>query len=70
MSPEDNILWHIANGYNAMVISEHNNLEGALVTQKLAREKYNDKIKVLIGTEYVNLLFLQSLTCSPVAVFT
>ena len=36
-----------------MIVTDHNDLKGAFETQKLAREKYDDKIKVLIGFEYV-----------------
>lgn len=37
--------------YNAFVVTDHNDegLERAFATQKLAREKYNDQVKVLIG---------------------
>jgi predicted metal-dependent phosphoesterase TrpH len=54
MSPETTIQWHIANGYNAMVITDHNDIQRAFDTQKLAREKYDDKIKVLVGEEWSN----------------
>jgi len=52
LSPEQNILWHIANGYTAMILSDHNDVEGGIVAQKIAREKYNDQIKVIVAQEY------------------
>ncbi|KAF2074359.1 hypothetical protein CYY_004335 [Polysphondylium violaceum] len=54
LTPEQNILFHIANGYNAMIVTDHNELRGSLVAQQIAREKYNDKIKVLTGLEWSN----------------
>eukprot|EP01133_Synstelium_polycarpum_P005637 gene5637-6506_t len=54
LTPEQNIQWHIANGYNAMVVTDHNTMDGAFVAQKIAREKYNDQIKVLVGMEWSN----------------
>eukprot|EP01111_Echinosteliopsis_oligospora_P012018 TRINITY_DN4080_c0_g1_i2.p1 TRINITY_DN4080_c0_g1~~TRINITY_DN4080_c0_g1_i2.p1 ORF type:complete len:212 (+),score=50.35 TRINITY_DN4080_c0_g1_i2:22-657(+) len=51
---EQSIQWHIANGYNVMVVTDYNNLDGALATRDLARSKYNDFIKVLIGEEWSN----------------
>ncbi|KYR02290.1 hypothetical protein DLAC_01122 [Tieghemostelium lacteum] len=54
LTPEQNIQWHIANGYNAMFVTDHNTLSGGIETQKIAREKYNDQIKVLVGYEWSN----------------
>lgn len=52
LTPEQNIQWHIANGYNAMILSDHNTVKGGTVAQQIAREKYDDKIKVLVAQEY------------------
>eukprot|EP01132_Coremiostelium_polycephalum_P002543 gene2543-3146_t len=54
LTPEQNILWHIANGYNAMFVTDHNTVDGGIAAQKIAREKYNDKIKVIVGMEWSN----------------
>jgi len=54
LTPEQNIQWHIANGYNAMALTDHNTLSGGLEAQKIAREKYSDKIKVLVGMEWTS----------------
>lgn len=35
------------------IITDHNNVEGGTQAQKIAREKYADQIKVLVGEEYV-----------------
>lgn len=57
VSPRKNIEWHIANGYNAIVVTDHNNLEGAQEAQRIAREEYADKIVVLLGEEWVKIHF-------------
>ncbi|KAI8095127.1 polymerase/histidinol phosphatase-like protein [Gilbertella persicaria] len=46
--------WHIANGYNAIMVtdSDHNTIEGGLAAEKLALEEYNDTIVVIPGMEY------------------
>ena len=51
---EQSILWHLANGYNAMIITDHNEIEPAFAAQTLARQKYSDKMKVLVGQEFVS----------------
>ncbi|KAG9320296.1 hypothetical protein KVV02_008062 [Mortierella alpina] len=51
MTPETLLKWHIANGYNAVIVSDHNTIEGGLATQKLAQEKYADKITVIPAME-------------------
>ncbi|KAF9950845.1 hypothetical protein BGZ72_007562 [Mortierella alpina] len=51
MSPETLLKWHIANGYNAVIVSDHNTIEGGLATQKLAQKKYADKITVIPAME-------------------
>jgi len=52
LTPEQNILWHIANGYNAMILSDHNDATGGQVTHQIARAKYGNQIKVLVAQEY------------------
>ncbi|GBC20762.2 polymerase/histidinol phosphatase-like protein [Rhizophagus irregularis DAOM 181602=DAOM 197198] len=42
----------IANGYNAIIVSDYDNIEGALEAQRIAREKYNDSITVILAMEY------------------
>ncbi|PKK62752.1 hypothetical protein RhiirC2_717471 [Rhizophagus irregularis] len=43
----------IANECNAIIVSDHNNIEGALVAQRISRAKYNDSVTVMPVMEYV-----------------
>lgn len=52
LTPEQNLLWHLSMGYNAMILTDHNTFKGVEEIRTLARTKYNDSIKVLIGTEW------------------
>ena len=52
LTPEQNIQWHLAYGFNAAVITDHNNIKGALQARAIARSQYNDSIKILIGLEW------------------
>ncbi|KAG0245495.1 hypothetical protein BGW41_000122 [Actinomortierella wolfii] len=51
MTPETLLKWHIANGYNAVIVSDHNTIEGGLEAEKIALEKYADKITVIPAME-------------------
>ncbi|GAN02430.1 conserved hypothetical protein [Mucor ambiguus] len=44
--------WHLANGYNAVMVTDHNTIEGGLAAEKLALAEYNDSIVVIPGMEY------------------
>ncbi|KAL0087954.1 polymerase/histidinol phosphatase-like protein [Phycomyces blakesleeanus] len=44
--------WHIANGYNAVIVSDHNTVEGGLAAEKLALAEYNETIVVIPAMEY------------------
>ncbi|MEX2728394.1 MAG: PHP domain-containing protein, partial [Candidatus Sigynarchaeum springense] len=52
LTPEQNIIWHIKHGFNAAVITDHNNIQGAQEAQRIAREKYDSVFKVIIGEEW------------------
>lgn len=54
LTPEQSLLWHMAMGFNACVISDHSNLEAAIEARTIARQKYNDSIKVLLGAEWTS----------------
>ncbi|EGC39515.1 hypothetical protein DICPUDRAFT_74920 [Dictyostelium purpureum] len=54
LSPELAIQWHIANGYNVMFMTEHNRINGGLEGERIAKEKYSDKIIVIPGVEWTN----------------
>ncbi|KAG0334552.1 hypothetical protein BG000_008236 [Podila horticola] len=51
MTPETLIKWHIANGYNAVIVTDHNTIKGGLAAQMIAKEKYADQITVIPGME-------------------
>ncbi|KAG0262370.1 hypothetical protein BG011_010253 [Mortierella polycephala] len=51
MDPETLLKWHIANGYNAVVVSDHNTIAGGLAAQEIALEKYKDNITVIPAME-------------------
>ncbi|KAI8369562.1 Polymerase/histidinol phosphatase-like protein [Radiomyces spectabilis] len=44
--------WHIANGYNAVIVTDHNSVHGGLAVEQLALKEYADKITVIPGMEY------------------
>ncbi|KAI9474140.1 MAG: polymerase/histidinol phosphatase-like protein [Benjaminiella poitrasii] len=44
--------WHLANGYNAVAVTDHNTIKGGLKAEKLALEEYNNSIVVIPGMEY------------------
>ncbi|MHA1407695.1 MAG: PHP domain-containing protein [Candidatus Heimdallarchaeaceae archaeon] len=52
LSPRQNILWHIAMGFNAMVLTDHNTFEGVEEIRKIAREEFDNQIKILAGMEW------------------
>jgi hypothetical protein len=54
LTPAQNIQWHIANGYNACIITDHHTITGALEAREYARANYPDSIKVIIGQEWSN----------------
>jgi len=63
LTPRQNLLWHIAMGFNAMALTDHNTFVGVEEIRQLARTEFNDSIKVLIGVEWttdrchLNLIF-------------
>ena len=48
---EYNILWHIAHGFNAMFLTDHNTIANAGELQSLA-QKYQDEIIIMQGMEW------------------
>lgn len=79
MSPEQVVDWAIAYGFNALVVSDHNTLSGALAAQEYANRVYNTKentkILVIPGIEYttcrihMNLIGLNKPIPAPTAAF-
>ncbi|KAK3839648.1 MAG: Polymerase/histidinol phosphatase-like protein [Linnemannia gamsii] len=55
MSPETLLKWHIANGFNAVVVSDHNTINGGLAAQEVAEsDEYAGKITVIPAMELTN----------------
>ncbi|CAG8678572.1 11863_t:CDS:2 [Acaulospora morrowiae] len=54
MTPEQVLKWSMAYGYNAIIVSDHNTIEGGLETQRIAREKYGNNITVIPAIEYTS----------------
>ncbi|ORE05001.1 PHP domain-like protein [Rhizopus microsporus var. microsporus] len=44
--------WHLANGYNAVIVTDHNTVKGGIEAEKLALAEYNQSIVVIPGMEY------------------
>ena len=51
LSVEQNILWHLAHGFNAIAITDHNTMENAEDIALMA-EKYKDNITFITGLEW------------------
>ncbi|KAF9545195.1 hypothetical protein EC957_011174 [Mortierella hygrophila] len=52
MSSETLLKWHIANGYNAVIVSDHNTINGGLAALEVAEsEEYAGKITVIPAME-------------------
>lgn len=52
LTPEQNIRWHLSMGFNAMVLTDHNILKNSDIIREIARSKYKDRIKALLGVEW------------------
>ncbi|ORZ25341.1 Polymerase/histidinol phosphatase-like protein [Absidia repens] len=46
--------WHIANGFNAVIVTDHNTIDGGLYAERLALQDdyYRERIVVIPGMEY------------------
>ncbi|MDD5503643.1 MAG: hypothetical protein PHH26_09370 [Candidatus Thermoplasmatota archaeon] len=65
LTPEQNILWHISLGYNAMILTDHNTYENVEETIRIAEEKYASKIVVLPGCEWTTTTIHCNLVFPP-----
>ncbi|RLI64167.1 MAG: hypothetical protein DRO88_08030 [Promethearchaeia archaeon] len=65
LTPEQNLLWHLSMGFNAMVLTDHNTFKGIEEIRNLARTQFNDSIKVLIGTEWTTRRIHMNLILPP-----
>lgn len=52
MNPRQLLDWHLANGFNAVMVTDHNTIAGGLAAEKLALAEYNSSIVVIPGMEY------------------
>ncbi|KAI8056201.1 Polymerase/histidinol phosphatase-like protein [Syncephalis plumigaleata] len=50
--PNQLVDWAIAHGYNALIVSDHNTIEGGLKAQAYARYRYPNRILVIPAQEY------------------
>lgn len=50
-SPESVVDYYIKQGYEIIVITDHNEIEGACIANEYAYKKYNGKIEVVVGEE-------------------
>jgi hypothetical protein len=73
LTVEQNLQWHIAMGFNSCVVSDayegdNQAWETSRNARKIAREKYNGSIKVLIGVEWHSLRVHMNIILPPDAV--
>ena len=72
LSPRQNIMWHMAHGYNACVLTDHDNIEGALEARQIAESEFAGEFIVIIGQEWttsrihMNLIGITSLVPKPI----
>ncbi|KAJ2769115.1 hypothetical protein IWQ57_003244 [Coemansia nantahalensis] len=72
LSPAQVVEYSMANGYNAIVVTDHQGVEGSIAAKEYAEEHYKDQITVITGMEYtccrihMNLIGInESVTVSP-----
>ena len=52
LTPRQNLLWHISMGFNAMILTDHNTFANVEEIRQIARDEFNDTIKVFVGLEW------------------
>ena len=52
LTVEQNILWHLSNGFNAIAISDHNTWKHWAEVKKVAEEKFAGRVVVLPASEW------------------
>ncbi|KAJ2066947.1 hypothetical protein GGI16_009710, partial [Coemansia sp. S142-1] len=52
LSPQQAIEFSLANGFNAIIVTDHQTVEGSLAAKKYAEENLGDRITVITGMEY------------------
>ncbi|KAJ1721689.1 hypothetical protein LPJ53_003816 [Coemansia erecta] len=54
LTPEQLVEYSIAQGFNAVIVTDHNTVRGGLRAERYATRRYPDKIVVIPGMEYSN----------------
>ncbi|KAJ1834815.1 hypothetical protein LPJ63_001630 [Coemansia sp. RSA 2711] len=54
LTPEQLVEYAIAQGFNALIVTDHNTVSGGLRAEKYAREQYAGQFVVIPGMEYSN----------------
>ncbi|ORX67594.1 PHP domain-like protein [Linderina pennispora] len=54
LTPKQVIEFALANGYNAIIVTDHQTVAGSLATKKYAEEHYKDQITIITGMEYTS----------------
>ncbi|KAJ2209577.1 hypothetical protein IW143_004522, partial [Coemansia sp. RSA 520] len=52
LSPKQAIDYAIANGYNAVIVTDHQTVAGSIAAKKYAEKHHSDQITVITGMEY------------------
>ncbi|KAJ2743077.1 hypothetical protein GGI20_004015 [Coemansia sp. BCRC 34301] len=72
LSPQQAIEFSLANGFNAIIVTDHQTVEGSLAAKQYAEDHYSDRITVITGMEYtccrihMNLIGInESISVSP-----
>lgn len=52
LSPKQAIEYSIANGFDAIIVTDHQTVAGSLAAKKYAEEHYKDQITIITGMEY------------------
>ncbi|KAJ2782173.1 hypothetical protein H4R18_002438 [Coemansia javaensis] len=72
LSPKQVVEYALANGYNAIIVTDHQTIEGSIAARDYALEHHRDEIVVITGMEYsccrihMNLIGInESVTVSP-----
>ncbi|KAJ2711413.1 hypothetical protein H4R19_003257 [Coemansia spiralis] len=52
LSPAQVVEYAMANGYNAIIVTDHQGVEGSIAAQEYAEKNHKDEITVITGMEY------------------
>ncbi|KAI9500939.1 Polymerase/histidinol phosphatase-like protein [Coemansia spiralis] len=52
LSPKQVVEYAMANGFNAIIVTDHQTVSGSIAAREYAEENYSDKITVITGMEY------------------